>query len=491
MQNVRERVRLLLGSEPTEVELDNPNLTLLEYLRNHARLTGTKEGCAEGDCGACTVIVGELRGNKLHYQSVNACIVLLGMLDNKQILTVEHIARDSMSLVPTAMAEKNGSQCGFCTPGFVMSLVTLQWLVTSKTLQSTEVDRIQINEHLAGNLCRCTGYGPIISAAQIACSSPLPESWHKQAVNAENLLIEWQDQEQPLFCTNAGSMFAAPRSQTDLTNILAKYSNATMVAGATDIGLWITKLGHRIQEVIYLGHVLELQRIVKNDTSIEIGASVSLQNAASALISIAPDFDRLVRRFGSRQIRSQATVCGNIANGSPVGDLPPAFIALGAKLRIASASGVREIQLEDFFVGYGKQDLVVGEYVESVVIPIEPALQFRCWKISKRFDQDISAVLGAFAAKVENGVINRVRICFGGMATTPKRAKKCEAVLSGNVINSATLSDAQQALAEDFDPITDFRASSHYRRRVSQNLLEKFFLTLSATDVPDVYAGLD
>ena len=223
---------------------------------------------------------------------------------------------------------------------------------------------------------------------------------------------------------------------------------------------------------------------------LEIGASVSLQDAAPALSRIAPAFDRLVRRFGSRQVRSQATVCGNIANGSPIGDLPPAFIALGARLRIASATGVREIPLEEFFIDYGKQDLSSGEYIESVIIPTEPSLQFWCWKISKRFDQDISSVLGAFSAKIENGTIRRVRICFGGMAATPKRARRCENILSGKSINNDTLGEAKQALADDFDPITDVRASARYRRRVSENLLEKFFLALSSTKPEDIYQGM-
>jgi len=372
-----------------------------------------------------------------------------------------------------------------------MSLVGLQWLTDSGKLQSRSVDRIDINEHLAGNLCRCTGYGPIISAAEKACALPLSESWHKQAVNAEKLLTKWQNQRQPVFCTDGGNMFAAPKSKSDLASILSEYSGATMVAGATDIGLWITKLGRELSEIIYLGQVPELQRIVtKKDVGLEIGASVSLQDAAAALSRISPDLDRLVRRFGSRQVRSQATVCGNIANGSPIGDLPPAFIALGSRLRIASANGVREIPLEEFFIDYGKQDLSSGEYVESVIIPTEPTLQFRCWKISKRFDQDISSVLGAFSTNIENGVMGRVRICFGGMAATPKRARKCEDILSGKPINNETLSEAKQALADDFDPITDVRASAHYRRRVSENLLEKFFLALSATKPTDVYQGM-
>jgi xanthine dehydrogenase small subunit len=490
MKNARERVRFLLGSQPTEIEFTDPNLTLLDYLRTSARLTGTKEGCSEGDCGACTVLIGEFVNENLRYRSVNACIVLLAMVDNKQILTVEHIAKSDMSPTQHAIANQHGSQCGFCTPGFVMSLTGLQWLAASSKIKSSVVDREQVNEHLAGNLCRCTGYGPIISAALTSCSAPLPESWQTQAITAKTILRKWENQDQPLCCINGNSMFAAPRSRAALEKLLLDYPNATMVAGATDISIWITKLGVRLSTIIYLGHVSDLQRIDISDTKVEIGAAVSLQDARSALRDIASDFDRLVRRFGSRQVRSQATVCGNIANGSPIGDLSPAFIALGAKLRISGELGLREIPLEEFFVDYGKQDITRGEYIKSVVIAINHDFQFRCWKVSKRFDQDISAVLGAFSAKIENGYIHQARICFGGMAATPKRARQCEAILAGKPLNNETLSQAREALTCDFSPITDIRASAHYRQRVAGNLLEKFFLAMSATELPDIYEPL-
>ena len=282
-------------------------------------------------------------------------------------------------------------------------------------------------------------------------------------------------------------MFAAPRSRTDLQAIVSDHPGATLLAGATDIGLWVTKQGRRLSSVIYLGQVPELQRLVENDGKLEIGAGVSLQDASATLSEISPDLNRLLRRFGSRQVRNQGTVGGNIANGSPIGDLPPALIALGAQLRIASTRGVREIPLDAFFIDYGQQDLAPGEFVESVVIPLDRNLQFRCWKISKRFDQDISAVLGAFAAKLEEGIVREVRICFGGMATIPKRARQCEAALTGQPLDQGTLAQARQALAADFDPITDMRASAHYRQRAAGNLLEKYFLAMTTTNLPDLY----
>ena len=486
MQNARGRVRFLLGSQPTEVELADPNLTLLDYLRTHARLTGTKEGCAEGDCGACTVLIGEVHDQGLRYLPTNACIVLLGMVDNKQVLTVEHLGREKIHPVQQAMADQHGSQCGFCTPGFVMSLAGLQWAASCKN-ESTPVDRAQIDEYLAGNLCRCTGYGPIVSAAREACSAPLPESWQAHTAVAETTLRAWQNQGQPLCCTSDRGFFAAPRSRADLHTIMSDHPGATLLAGATDIGLWITKWGQRLSAVIYLGQIPELQRLVQNDEKLEIGAGVSLQDASTTLSEISPDLNRLLRRFGSRQVRNQGTVGGNIANGSPIGDLPPVLIALGARLRIASTGGVREIPLDTFFVDYGQQDLAPGEFVESVVIPLDRDLRFRCWKIAKRFDQDISAVLGAFAAKLEGGIVREVRICFGGMAATPKRARQCEAALTGQPLDHETLARARQALATDFDPITDMRASAHYRQRVAGNLLEKYFLAMTTTDLPDLY----
>ena len=492
MEISRERIRILLGSEPKDVELGDPNTTLLDYLRDQHRLTGTKEGCAEGDCGACTVLIGELVKNKLRYRSVNACIALLGMLDGKQILAVEHVASPKpISQVPEVMSKKNGSQCGFCTPGFVISLVGLQWLVNTQNPVPTSINRAKINEHLAGNLCRCTGYGPIIDAAQSTCTLPLPKSWHNQANDAEITLMEWQQEKTSVLCNTSGGVFAAPRSLNDLNNLLSKYTNATMLAGATDIGLWITKLGRKLREIIYLGHVDELQNITHNQESLEIGGCVSLYDATDKLVGVAPNLDRLLRRFGSTQIRSQATVCGNIANGSPIGDLSPALMALGSTLRIAGIFGLRDLPLEKFFIDYDQQDLKSGEYIQSVTIPIESKRQFYCWKVSKRFDQDISAVLGAFSAVIDNKIINEVHVCFGGMAGTPKRATKCENVLLGAKINEIRLNEAQDALHEDFSAITDMRAGREYRLKISKNLLNKFILSLQGEKVPDLFKGMD
>ncbi len=485
MENARKDVRFLLGSEPVKMELVNPNLTLLEYLRLDARLTGTKEGCAEGDCGACTVLIGELQNGRLRYLAVNACIVLLGMVDNKQVLTVEHLAHNGVHPLQQAMADHHGSQCGFCTPGFVMSLAGLQLALDPRAGGKPPV-REQIDEYLAGNLCRCTGYGPIITAAREACAEPLPTSWHTEAAAAESILHQWQSAAYPLYCNNDQGYFVAPQSIAELCEILSKSPQATLLAGATDVGLWITKLGKRLSAVIYLGQIEELRRLQQSKDTLEIGAGVSLQDATPALTALSPDLSRLLRRFGSRQVRGHGTVGGNIANGSPIGDLPPPLIALGAKLRIGHARGQREIPLEDFFIDYDQQDLGPGEFVESVVIPKNDWTLFRCWKIAKRFDQDISAVLGAFAVKIEGGIVREARICFGGMANTVRRAKRCETVLTGKPFDRDTLECARAALATDFDPLTDMRASAKYRQQVAGNLLEKYFLSMTGVSAPDL-----
>ncbi len=486
MQTTRNRVRFLLGSEPIEIELTNPTITLLEYLRTSARLTGTKEGCAEGDCGACTVLIGELHHGKLRYVPANACIVFLGTVDGKQLLTVEHLAKEGGHPVQHAMAAKHGSQCGFCTPGFVMSIAGLHWAIEAKEIKQP-INKVEIDDYLAGNLCRSTGYGTILDATLEACSEPLPNTWRTQISVAESFLSKWQRSKEPLFCKSNNNLFTAPISETTLHKTLTTYPGATLLAGATDIGLWVNKHGKKLNAMIYLGEVQELKHLAKNDNELEIGAGVSLSDVRKILSDISPDLDRLMRRFGSRQVCSQGTVGGNIANGSPIGDLPPAFIALGARLRIAGPTGNREIPLDNFFIDYGKQDLATGEFVKAILIPLNQNLHFRCWKIAKRFDQDISAVLGAFAAKIDNGVIRNVRICFGGMAGIPKRAIECEDALTGKLPDSQTYNEARQALVTDFDPITDMRATKRYRQRIAGALLEKFLFSLAASPLPDIY----
>ncbi len=463
MNTSRHQVRFLLGRKIIETELDDPTTTLLEYLREHAELKGTKEGCAEGDCGACTVLIGELKDGRLQHTSANACILLLGMVDEKQIITVEHAALPEPHPVQRAMVATDGSQCGFCTPGFVMSMIGLQ-VAHADYGHDSPPTREAIDQALAGNLCRCTGYGPIIDAARHACALPLSPDWQAMRCEAQ--------------ATNG--RFEAPRTSAALLKALQQHPDATLIAGATDVGLWITKQGRPLSTLVHVGAIDELKTIESNDTGLHIGAAVSLADAAGALGALSLNIERVLLRFGGAQVRNRGTLGGNIANGSPIGDMAPILIALDARLHLSGPEGSRTIPLEAFFMAYGQQDLGPGEFLKSISIPISDLTGFRCWKVSKRFDQDISAVLGAFQLMID----------VGGMAGTPQRAAACERALTGQCFDRATLALAQTALTSDFSPLSDLRASRHYRLRVASNLLERYWLDCIAGETqPDLYSS--
>jgi xanthine dehydrogenase small subunit len=464
----RSTVRFLLGWTPVELHVQDSNQTVLQYLRDQAQLKGTKEGCAEGDCGACTLVIGEAVNGKISYSAVNSCILFLPSLDGKQILTVETLADGGLHLIQQTMIDLHGSQCGFCTPGIMMSLLSMH-------LNGAAKSRIAIDDALVGNLCRCTGYGPIIDAAEIACKTPIDLEWQAQINLAEEQLIAWSNDAVALkIVTNLGS-YMAPNTQDQLVEFLIDHPDATLVSGATDVGLWVTKMGKRLSSVISLSEVTELKSIRKTDTRLDIGAGVTYSDAHEALSQISYSLGELIRRIGSRQIRNRGTIGGNIANGSPIGDMPPALIAMGAKVVLFSANGKREIQLEDFFIEYSKQNLQPSEFVSRILVPRQ-VYTFRCYKVSKRFDQDISAVLGAFNIRIEEELVISASIAFGGMAGIPSRAALCETTLIGRTWNMETISLAQIALDKDFTPITDMRASSEYRSLAARNLLERFYL---------------
>jgi xanthine dehydrogenase small subunit len=464
----RSKVRFLLGWEPVEVDVGDVHQTVLQYLRTEAHLTGSKEGCAEGDCGACSVIVGECVNGATNYRAVNGCILFLPGLDGKQILTVEHMDLGDLHPVQSAMVDLHGAQCGFCTPGIIMSLIAHQ-------LNEGGQERFQIDNALAGNLCRCTGYGPIIDAAKMALSSPVSAEWSDALGRSQKQLIDWARDDQVLSIENDNGRYIAPTSSAQLNTILADCPDATIVAGATDVGLWVTKHGRRLDPIVSLGAVRDIKNITEADDHIEIGAGVTYAEAEVALSALSESLGELVRRIGSTQVRNSGTVCGNIANGSPIGDMPPALIALGATLVLSSAGGRRELPLEDYFIEYGKQDRRAGEFVFSVRIP-KPSARFRCYKISKRFDQDISSVLGAFQVEIKGDKVVSAKVAFGGMAATPKRATGCEAALVGAEWTSETIDRAKAALDQDFTPMTDARASKSYRSLAARNLLERFFV---------------
>jgi xanthine dehydrogenase small subunit len=482
---MHETVRFILAGQVEEVNNCEPTRTVLEFLREDKGLKGTKEGCAEGDCGACTVVVGELQKDGVRYRAINSCIQFLATLDGKQLLTIEDLTHNinqtsaGLHAVQQAMLDQHGSQCGFCTPGFVMSLFAMY-----QNHQKGDVKRADIDLGLAGNLCRCTGYAPIVRAAEQALTASRSDTFKAEEERTVEQLKSIQSTDS-LQISHANGHFFAPRTIIELLQLLQTHPLAVMVAGATDVGLWVTKQNRQLDTVIYLGAVVELKKIEDDGNYLSLGAAVSYTDATEAITARYPAFLPVIERIGAAQVRNAGTVGGNIANGSPIGDMPPGLIALGAKLVLRSTQGQRHMDLEDYFIDYGKQDLHKGECVEQILLPSPPADQiFATYKISKRYEQDISAVCGALSLQVKNGKIKHVRVCFGGMAATPKRATACEKALNGKDWNQQSINGAKQALLEDFTPITDMRASAQYRMLVAQNLLQRFFLEHTETPYP-------
>jgi xanthine dehydrogenase small subunit len=441
-----------------KVDGQPPTRTLLDWLREMRGLTGTKEGCNEGDCGACTVMVTDKTGMK----ALNACILFLPQLHGKAVRTVEGIAGPDGALHPVqaAMITHHGSQCGFCTPGFVVSMAVAH-----------AQGRRDHDDVLAGNLCRCTGYAPIVRAAKAAEAAPVPD-W--MAADAAALAAA----EPPADATGA----FCPTSSDELADWYLVHPEATLVAGATDVGLWVTKDLRDLKPVAFLNGVEDLQNIEQQGGQLHIGAGVTIENLQKAVRDAHPSFAELLRRYGSVQVRNAATIGGNIANGSPIGDGPPALIALGATLHLRRGDEMRALPLEQFFLAYRKQDRLPGEFVAGVSIPASaPAL--RCYKLSKRFDQDISAVCGCFNVTVEAGIVREARIAFGGMAGVPERASLAEAALVGQPWVLSTAKAAAKAMAGDFTPLSDMRASSDYRQIAAQNLMIRYFHDLAGLPV--------
>ena len=446
-------IEFLLNGETVHLEGQPLGRTLLEWLRETRKMTGTKEGCNEGDCGACTVMVSSMEDGVVSHQALNACILFLPQLHGKAVRTVEGLVspKGAPHPVQAAMVDHHGSQCGFCTPGFVMSMTAAH-----------QNGRRDHNDVLAGNLCRCTGYAPIIRAAEAAAKKPRTE-WleDRAALSALSDLA-------PLDVPGV----YAPRVLEDFASWYLANPDATIIGGATDVGLWVTKRLVDLPKMLLAGRVAELKQVEVMTGSIRIGAAVNMSEVLDLMSGYHPDFAEMIRRYGSTQVRNAATIGGNIANGSPIGDGAPALIALGATLHLRRGDKTRDMPLEDFFVAYGKQDRAEGEFVEAVSIPRQDDM-LKCYKISKRFDQDISAVCGCFNITVEDGMVSAARIAFGGMAATPQRAKAVEKALIGNPWTEQVVIAAARKFAVDFTPIDDMRASSRYRLTIAGNLLQR------------------
>lgn len=468
-------IHFILNHEYIELKDFAPTDTLLDYLRLNKRLVGSKEGCAEGDCGACTVLAGRLIDGVLKYEGINACIRLLGSLHATHVITIEHLQTADGKLHPVqqAMVDYHGSQCGFCTPGFIMSLYGL-WL------SHDNPSHYEIERALQGNLCRCTGYEPIVRAAK-SLAAQRPSSLFDPILKDREAIVAqlWTLHGSPSITVTKNEKHSIiPNTIEQFAEVYANNPKATIVAGSTDVGLWVTKQMRDINPVIFINQLTDLQTIQVDDDAITIDAGVTYAQAFETIAQHIPAFANLIDRIGGQQVRNMGTIGGNIANGSPIGDTPPALIALDALLHLRSATGTRTLKLEEYFIEYGKQNRQTGEFVEKITIPIpHKDRHFAVYKISKRRDEDISALCAAFNIKLSNeNIVEDIRIAFGGMAGTPKRATTLEAALSGNVWNELTIQSALNTLDDDFQPLSDWRATAQYRQIVAKNLLKRFHL---------------
>jgi xanthine dehydrogenase small subunit len=483
MSQVTNSVRFVLDGQIVEAQGARRTTTVLDYLREQLQRTGTKEGCAEGDCGACVVLVGELDSAQehIHYVPTNACIQLLPSLDGKALKTVESLRHRDGQLHPVqqAMIDCHGSQCGFCTPGMVMSLAGLLATVASPT-------RTQVNNALSGNLCRCTGYKPIVDAAiqasgaaqeSLALSSQADVQLLKQIARAKtpSYNLEGDIVVQPVVRTRKGSEFVSPATIEELAHYLSEHPQATLIAGSTEIGLQVNKQFARPSHIVYLGNVAQLRQIEETKTHWRIGAQVALTQVEQCIGQAYPDFAEVLRRFGSPPIRSTATLAGNIANGSPIGDSMPCLMALGADLTLRCGEQSREVALDAFYTGQKKNVLRSGEFIVSVNVPKPVAGQvFRAHKVSKRFEQDISATCCALSYQIIHGKLAQVRLAYNGLTPFPSRSPKLEALLTGRSPGDVTAQALDEVIAGSFPARDGLRATWTYRSLVARNLVLSF-----------------
>jgi xanthine dehydrogenase small subunit len=482
MSQVTNTVRFVLDGKVVEAQGARRTTTVLDYLREQLHRKGTKEGCAEGDCGACVVMVGSLNasGQGVDYVPVNSCIQLLPTLDGKSVKTVESLKKPDGTLHPVqqAMVNCHGSQCGFCTPGIVMSLVNLVQLNSSPNRQD-------VSDALSGNLCRCTGYAPILDAASKACgnkaalklddAADMPLLKEIQRSSTPTLSLEGEIIVQPVVRTRKGNEFVSPATIAEVADYLVKHPTSTLLAGSTEVGLQVNKQYSRPDHIVYLGNVTELKQVKDTPQAWHIGAVVSLTEVESLVSKAYPDFAEVLRRFGSPPIRSTATLAGNIANGSPIGDTMPCLMALGATLTLRRGDKTRTVSLDKFYTGQKQTVLQAGEFIEFVVLPKPQAGQvFRAHKVSKRFEQDISATCAAISYTLKAGKLSGVKLAYNGLAPSPCRAPKLEAVLEGKAPADVKESDLDAAIAVSFVARDGLRATWAYRSLVARNLVIDF-----------------
>ncbi|BAN23985.1 xanthine dehydrogenase small subunit [Caballeronia insecticola] len=493
-QPTHQPIRFYHRNAIQEVSGASTTRTVLQYLREDARCTGTKEGCAEGDCGACTVVIGEPDGaGGVAFKAVNACVQFLPTLDGRALFTVEDLRQPDGTLHPVqqALVDCHGSQCGFCTPGFAMSMFSLyekhgHATTCATACAKTKPSRQEISDALTGNLCRCTGYRPIIEAAErMFDHAPLAP------VNVPALAhtLAGIQRDDTFHYEHAGRQFDAPRTVEALATIKDANPNVRILAGSTDIGLWVTKQLRDLGDIVYVGQIEAFRHVETTDEWIEIGAGVTVERAYTELVKTYPELEETRLRFASLPIRNAGTLGGNVANGSPIGDSMPGLIALNARVVLQSVAGTREMALEDLYIAYQKKDMAENEFVAAIRVPTRTGrranLKFRAYKLSKRFDSDISAVYAAFSFIADGETIREPRLAYGGMAATPKRAAHAESVLADAHWHEATVQAAMIALGNDYAPLSDMRASSDYRLDTAKSLLYRFWLETRPHDPLD------
>ena len=463
-------VKFVYQNKIREVKNPDPNETLLNYIRTKLKKTGTKEGCAEGGCGACTVVLGELKKNNISYKAINSCIAFLPSLEGKQLILVEDLnVEGELHPVQKAMVNYHGSQCGFCTPGFVMSLFAMY-------KNSSSYKEENIKDSIQGNLCRCTGYRPIVEAAKSLNRDKTKDFFTRDKKIILNLLKKIKKRSIKIIKSN--KKYFAPKSVKELNEILRLEPNSKLISGGTDVSLIVTKERKDINSLIYLNSIDELNYIKENNKFIEVGASTPLIKFESFAKKYFPDFSHILKRYGSVQIRNVCTIAGNIATASPIGDTLPLLLALDSQIIIKSKNKTIILPINGFFTNYRKTKLKKGQFIHSIRIPFLKQNIFKAYKISKRIDDDISSVCGSFNIEINKNKIKKIRIAYGGMSNIPKRAFNCEKIFINSNFSEKTISKAKKLLEKDFSPITDARATKKYRMEVAKNLLEKCFLEI-------------